>query len=134
MPGPSMFSVLRERLLLRQFIVSDFAVKQAEFLRNVGEWMPSSTDWKRRPGRSWREGKNFGETLVKAATQGTDGLGFCGDLQQAVNRAAEVRDELAPLACCVRAATGHAAAAPPSSVMKSRRFIAVWPPCLRRKR
>jgi hypothetical protein len=62
MPGPSMFSVLRERLLLRQFIVSDFAVKQAEFLRNVGEWMPSSTDWKRRPGRSWREGKNFGET------------------------------------------------------------------------
>jgi hypothetical protein len=78
MPGPSMFSVLRERLLLRQFIVSDFAVKQAEFLRNVGEWMPSSTDWKRRPGRSWREGKNFGETLVKAATQGTDGLGLRG--------------------------------------------------------
>jgi hypothetical protein len=111
-----MFSVLRERLLLRQFIVSDFAVKQAEFLRNVGEWKPSSTDWKRRPGRSWREGKNFGETLVKAATQGTDGLGFCGDLQQAVNRAAEVRDELAPLACCALAARGHAAA-PPSSVM-----------------
>jgi hypothetical protein len=25
--------------------------------------------------------------------------------------------------CCARAASGHAAAAPPSSVMKSRRFI-----------
>jgi hypothetical protein len=81
----------------------------------------------RRPGRSWREGKNFGETLVKAATQGTDGLGFCGDLQQAVNRAAEVRDELAPLACCALAASGHAAA-PPSSVMKARRFIGLLRP------
>ena len=27
------------------------------------------------------------------------------------------------IGCCARAATGHAAAAPPSSVMNSRRFI-----------
>src|SRR5262249_27150137 len=29
--------------------------------------------------------------------------------------------------CCARAVSGHAAAAPPSSVMKSRRFIALSP-------
>ena len=31
------------------------------------------------------------------------------------------------LTCCARAAIGHAAA-PPSSVMKSRRFMCGWPP------
>jgi hypothetical protein len=31
-------------------------------------------------------------------------------------------------ACCARAATGHAAATPPSSVMNSRRFMCGWPP------
>src|SRR6266704_189759 len=39
MPGPDMFSVLRKRLTLRGFIVSDFAAKQADFLRDVGEWV-----------------------------------------------------------------------------------------------
>jgi NADPH-dependent curcumin reductase len=39
MPGPDMFSVLRKRLLLRGFIVSDFAAKQADFLREMGEWV-----------------------------------------------------------------------------------------------
>ena len=39
MPGPDMFSVLRKRLLLRGFIVSDFAAKQGDFLRDVGEWV-----------------------------------------------------------------------------------------------
>src|SRR6202158_4528667 len=39
MPGPDMFSVLRKRLTLRGFIVSDFAHKQADFLRDVGEWV-----------------------------------------------------------------------------------------------
>src|SRR5262245_60838923 len=39
MPGPDMFSVLRKRLLLRGFIVSDFAAKQTDFLRDVGEWV-----------------------------------------------------------------------------------------------
>src|SRR5262245_37747466 len=35
--------------------------------------------------------------------------------------------------CCARAASGHAAAAPPSSVMNSRRFTAEYLPCLDRK-
>ena len=79
MPGPDMFSVLRKRLLLRGFIVSDFAAKQADFLRDVGEWV--------RMGRlKYREdivdglekapaaflgllqGKNFGKMLVRIAT------------------------------------------------------------------
>jgi len=76
--GPDMFSVLRKRLLLRGFIVSDFAAKQADFLRDVGEWV--------RTGRiKYREdtvdglenapaaflgllqGKNFGKMLVRVA-------------------------------------------------------------------
>ena len=79
MPGPDMFSVLRKRLLLRGFIVSDFAAKQGDFLRDVGEWV--------RTGRlKYREdivdglehapasflgllaGKNFGKMLVRVAT------------------------------------------------------------------
>jgi len=79
MPGPDMFSVLRKRLLLRGFIVSDFAAKQADFLREAGEWV--------RAGRlKYREdivdgldnapaaflgllqGKNFGKMLVRIAT------------------------------------------------------------------
>jgi NADPH-dependent curcumin reductase CurA len=39
MPGPDMFSVLRKRLLLRGFIVWDFAAKEADFLRDVSEWI-----------------------------------------------------------------------------------------------
>jgi NADPH-dependent curcumin reductase CurA len=39
MPGPDIFSVLRKRLLVRGFIVSDFASRQADFLRDVGEWV-----------------------------------------------------------------------------------------------
>ena len=78
MPGPDMFSVLRKRLTLRGFIVSDFATKQADFLRDAGEWV--------RGGRvKYREdvvdglenapaaflgllqGKNFGKLLVRVA-------------------------------------------------------------------
>jgi NADPH-dependent curcumin reductase CurA len=74
-----MFSVLRKRLLVRGFIVSDFTAKQADFLRDVGEWV--------RTGRlKYREdivdglgkapasflgvlqGKNFGKMLVRIAT------------------------------------------------------------------
>ncbi len=75
-PGPDLFSVLRKRLTVRGFIVSDFAAKEADFLRDVGEWI--------RTGRlKYREdvveglenapaaflgllqGKNFGKLLVK---------------------------------------------------------------------
>jgi NADPH-dependent curcumin reductase CurA len=78
MPGPDMFSVLRKRLLLRGFIVWDFAAKEADFLRDVSEWI--------RTGRlKYREdivdglenapaaflgllqGKNFGKMLVRIA-------------------------------------------------------------------
>ena len=74
--GPDMFTVLRKRLLLRGFIVSDFAAKLDDFLREAGEWV--------RSGRlKYREdiveglenapaaflgllqGKNFGKLLVK---------------------------------------------------------------------
>jgi NADPH-dependent curcumin reductase CurA len=73
-----MFSVLRKRLTLRGFIVGDFAARQADFLRDIGEWV--------RGGRiKYREdvveclenapaaflgllqGKNFGKLLVKVA-------------------------------------------------------------------
>jgi NADPH-dependent curcumin reductase CurA len=79
MPGPDMFSVLRKRLLLRGFIVFDFAAREGDFLRDVGEWV--------RTGRvKYREdivdglenapasflgmlqGKNFGKMLVRVAT------------------------------------------------------------------
>jgi NADPH-dependent curcumin reductase len=78
MPGPDMFTVLRKRLTLRGFIVSDFAAKQADFLRDAGAWV--------RGGRiKYREdlvdglenaptaflgllqGKNFGKLLVRVA-------------------------------------------------------------------
>jgi NADPH-dependent curcumin reductase CurA len=78
MPGPDMFTVLRKRLMLRGFIVSDFAAKQAHFLHEAGEWV--------RTGRlKYREdivdglenapaaflgmlqGKNFGKMLVRVA-------------------------------------------------------------------
>ena len=78
LPGPDMFSVLRKRLTLRGFIVSDFAARQPDFLREASEWV--------RSGRlKYREdiveglqnapsaflglldGKNFGKLLVKVA-------------------------------------------------------------------
>ena len=79
MPGPDMFSVLRKRLLLRGFIVSDFAVKQAEFLRDVGEWVRTGrlkyrediVDGLEKAPASFLgmlQGKNFGKTLVRVAT------------------------------------------------------------------
>ena len=84
MPGPDMFSVLRKRLLLRGFIVSDFAVKQAEFLRDVGEWVRTGrlkyrediVDGLEKAPASFLgmlQGKNFGKTLVRVATQGEVG-------------------------------------------------------------
>jgi NADPH-dependent curcumin reductase len=78
MPGPDMFSVLRKRLNLRGFIVSDFAAKFGDFQRDAGEWL--------RSGRlKYREdivdglenaptaflgmlqGRNFGKMIVRVA-------------------------------------------------------------------
>lgn len=77
-PGPDMLSVLRKRLLVRGFIVSDFAAKQAEFLRDVGEWVRTGrlkyrediVDGLEKAPASFLgmlQGKNFGKTLVRVA-------------------------------------------------------------------
>jgi NADPH-dependent curcumin reductase len=78
MPGPDMFSVLRKRLLLRGFIVSDFAAKQGDFLRDVGEWVRAGRvkyredivdGLEKAPGAflGLLQGKNFGKMLVRVA-------------------------------------------------------------------
>ena len=78
MPGPDMFSVLRKRLMLRGFIVSDFAAKQGDFLRDVGEWVRSGRlkyredvveGLEQAPAAflGLLQGKNFGKLLVRVA-------------------------------------------------------------------
>jgi len=78
MPGPDMFSVLRKRLLLRGFIVWDFAAKQDDFLRDVGEWVRSGRlkyredvveGLEQAPAAflGLLQGKNFGKLLVRVA-------------------------------------------------------------------
>ena len=74
-----MFSVLRKRLLLRGFIVSDFAAKQGDFLRDVGECVHTGrikyrediVDGLEKAPASFLgvlQGKNFGKMLVRMAT------------------------------------------------------------------
>jgi NADPH-dependent curcumin reductase CurA len=78
MPGPDMFSVLRKRLLVRGFIVWDFAARQGDFLREAGEWLRSgqlkyrediAEGLENAPATflGMLQGKNFGKTLVKIA-------------------------------------------------------------------
>jgi NADPH-dependent curcumin reductase CurA len=78
MPGPDMFSVLRKRLMLRGFIVSDFAAKQGDFLREAGEWVRTgrlkyredvADGLKQAPAAflGLLQGKNFGKMLVRLA-------------------------------------------------------------------
>jgi NADPH-dependent curcumin reductase CurA len=77
-PGPDMFSVLRKRLTLRGFIVTDFAAKEADFLRDAGDWARSGRLKYREDVVEGLEnapaaflgllaGKNFGKQLVKVA-------------------------------------------------------------------
>jgi NADPH-dependent curcumin reductase CurA len=77
-PGPDMFSVLRKRLLLRGFIVSEFAPKQPDFLRDVSEWVRTGrlkyrediVDGLEKAPASFigmLQGKNFGKMLVRIA-------------------------------------------------------------------
>ncbi len=77
-PGPDMFSVLRKRLTLRGFIVWDFAARQADFLRDMGEWVGGGRVKYREDVVEGLEnapaaflgllqGKNFGKLLVKVA-------------------------------------------------------------------
>ncbi|HKA78657.1 MAG TPA: NADP-dependent oxidoreductase [Xanthobacteraceae bacterium] len=79
MPGPDIVSVLRKRLLLRGFIVSDFAAKQPDFLRDAAEWVRSGrlkyrediADGLERAPASFLgllQGKNFGKMLVRVAS------------------------------------------------------------------
>jgi hypothetical protein len=79
-----MFSVLlSKRLLLRGFIVSDFAAKQADFLRDVGEWVRTGrlkyrediVDGLEKAPESFLgmlHGRNFGKMLVRMATPSID--------------------------------------------------------------
>jgi len=75
-PGPDIFSVLRKRLTLRGFIVTDFAAKQDDFLREAGGWVRSGRLKYREDVVEGLEnapaaflgllqGKNFGKLLVK---------------------------------------------------------------------
>lgn len=77
-PGPDMVSVLRKRLLLRGFIVSDFVAKQADFLRDAGAWVGAGrlkyredvVDGLEQAPAAFLgllEGKNFGKLLVRIA-------------------------------------------------------------------
>ncbi len=78
MPGPDMFTVLRKQLLLRGFIVTDFAAKHGDFLREAGEWVRSGrlkyrediTDGLENAPATFLgmlQGTNFGKTLVRVA-------------------------------------------------------------------
>jgi NADPH-dependent curcumin reductase CurA len=80
-PGPDIATILRKRLLVRGFIVWDFAAKQGDFLREMADWI--------RVGKvKYREdiveglenapeaflgllqGKNFGKLVIKVAEPG----------------------------------------------------------------
>jgi NADPH-dependent curcumin reductase len=78
MPGPDMYTVLRKRLTLRGFIVTDFASKQADFLRDAGEWVRSGrlkyrediVDGLEKAPSAFLgllQGRNFGKLLVRVA-------------------------------------------------------------------
>jgi NADPH-dependent curcumin reductase CurA len=78
MPGPEWFSVLRKRLTVRGFIVSDFAAREPDFLRDVSDWVRTSRLTYREDVVEGLEnapaaflgllqGRNFGKLLVKVS-------------------------------------------------------------------
>lgn len=77
-PGPDIATILRKRLLVRGFIVTDFAAKEGDFLRDTSQWVRSGQLKYREdvvPGLDKApeaflgllQGKNFGKLLVKVA-------------------------------------------------------------------
>ncbi len=77
-PGPDMFSVLRKRLLIRGFIVWDFADREQDFLRDVAAWIRSGklryredfVDGLANAPQAFLgllQGKNFGKLVVRVS-------------------------------------------------------------------
>jgi NADPH-dependent curcumin reductase len=77
-PGPDLVTVLRKRLTLRGFIVTDFAAKGADFQRDMSEWVRSGKVRYREDVVEGLEhapaaflgllqGRNFGKMLVRVA-------------------------------------------------------------------
>jgi NADPH-dependent curcumin reductase CurA len=80
-PGPDIATILRKRLLVRGFIVSDFAAKQGDFLRDMAAWISEGNvkyredivDGLEKAPQAFLgllEGKNFGKLVVKVAEPG----------------------------------------------------------------
>ena len=77
-PGPDIATILRKRLLVRGFIVWDFAAREGDFLRNMAAWIREGKlkyrediveglDKAPEAFLGLLEGKNFGKLLVKVA-------------------------------------------------------------------
>jgi NADPH-dependent curcumin reductase CurA len=80
--GPDMFTVLRKRLLIRGFIVSDFAARQGDFLHEAAAWLRDGklkyrediVDGLENAPNAFLgllEGRNFGKLVVKVAEIGS---------------------------------------------------------------
>lgn len=86
-PGPSLLSLLTNRVMIRGFIVGDHAERQGDFLRECGQWIREGTlkyredivdGLEHAPEALLRlfDGRNFGKLLVRVSpdpTQATRG-------------------------------------------------------------
>ncbi len=77
-PGPDIATILRKRLLVRGFIVWDFAAREGDFLRDIAAWVREGKlkyrediveGLEKAPEAflGLLEGKNFGKLVVKVA-------------------------------------------------------------------
>jgi NADPH-dependent curcumin reductase CurA len=77
-PGPDFRTLLRKRLTVRGFIVTDFAAKAADFRRDMALWLADGhityredvvEGLEKAPAAfiGLLQGKNFGKLLVKIA-------------------------------------------------------------------